>query len=165
MTTLEIQSSSPDIYEKIQNLDIHTIDKKRKLQIEKLIKDTESIEFAGLIGTATLEGFIKAINAILPDDQRIPDDQINVIKNKMLAAAKSEEQISLQVKYYYLTYEKASDAELSEYIAFYTRPDRANGCSPRYGPGCCGESTPAPKKRGGTCAKPCSRNKKGEEAG
>lgn len=120
MTALEIQASAPDIYERIQNLNIDTIDKKRKALIEKLIKDTRSLEFSGLIAAATLEGFIKAINAMLPDNNKIPDEQINEIKKKVLAAVKSEEQMKFQVKFYYLAYEQASDAELSEYIAFYS---------------------------------------------
>ncbi len=123
MTALEIKASGPEIYGKILNLDIDTINKKRKAQIEKLIKDTESLEFAGLIATATFEGFIKAINAILPDDNKISDNQINEIKKKMLVTVKSEEQKSFHVKYYFLAYEEASDAELSNYIAFYsTKP-------------------------------------------
>lgn len=120
MTALEIQASGPDIYERIQNLSIDTIDKKRKAQIEKLIRDTRSLEFSGLMAAATLEGFIRAINAMLPDDNKITDGQINEIKTKMLAAVKSEEQMNFQVKFYYLAYEQASDAELSEYIAFYS---------------------------------------------
>lgn len=125
MTTLEIQASSPEIYEKIRNLDIDTIAAKRKAQIEKLIIDTESLEFAGLIAAATFEGFIKSINAILPDDKKIPDDKINVIKKKVIASVKTEEQKIFHIKFYYLAYEKASDAELSKYIAFYsTKPGK-----------------------------------------
>jgi hypothetical protein len=120
MTALEIQASGPETYGKIQNLNIDTINKKRKTQIEKLINDIDSQEFAGLIATATFEGFIKAINTILPDDEKIPDDQINEIKKKMLATVKSEEQMSFHIKFYFLAYEKASDAELSKYIAFYS---------------------------------------------
>lgn len=125
MTALEIQASSPDIYEKIQNVEFGTINTKRKALLEKLIKDTESMEYAGLIAGATLEGFILAINAILPDDKKIPDAQINEIKKKILATVKSDEQKNFYIKYYFLTYEKAGDAELSKYIDFYsTRPGR-----------------------------------------
>jgi hypothetical protein len=125
MTAFEIQASGPDIYEKIQKLDFYTIDNKRKAQIEKLIKEIESLEFEGLIAAATFEGFIKSINAILPDNKKIPDDKINEIKKKTLAAVNTEEQKIFQIKFYYLTYEKASDAELSQYIAFYsTKPGK-----------------------------------------
>jgi hypothetical protein len=120
MTALEIQASTPDIYDRIQKLDINTIRKKRKSQIEKLMKETESQEFAGLVAAATFEGFIKAINAILPDNHRIPDDRINEIKKNILASATTEDQRNFQVKFYHLSYEKASDAELSRYIDFYS---------------------------------------------
>jgi len=118
MTKVEVQNSTPEFVSKVSKIKINSLKKKRIQIIKEFLKVSKALEMTILIQESTFEGFVESYNRFIPLHNRISDETVKLIKDKMESNVYSKQNITMMIVWAYMTYEKVSDKELKEYMEF-----------------------------------------------